>query len=145
MKRGTMVALTGITLLTTGCALRPATGAGDGDLSPRGRVIEAAEIEASSARTAWDALHLLGAYLRIDEDENSQPSRISSRGRSSMLLRSEPQVILDGVRLVEYEVLHGMSAHLLERIQLLSGPEATTRFGTNSGHGVILISTRTSS
>lgn len=145
MKRGTLVALTGITLLTTGCALRPATGSGDGDLSARGRTIEAAEIEASSARTAWDALQLLGGYLRIDEDENSQPSRISSRGRSSIILRSEPQIILDGVRLVEYEVLHGMGAHLLERIQLLSGPEATTWYGTNSGHGVILITTRTAS
>lgn len=143
MRRGMMAALTGLALLTTGCALRPATGQNDGDPSPRGRTVEAEEIERSSVRTAWDALQLLGAFLRLEEDKDQQPARMTSRGRSSILLDSQPRVVLDGVRLVEYTVLEGMSAHLLERIEFLTGPQATIRYGTNAGNGVILITTRT--
>lgn len=145
MRRGMMVAVTGLALLTTGCALRPATGTHDGNPSPRGRVVDQAEIERSSVDTAWDALQLLGAFLRLEEDKDQQPARMTARGRSSILLDSQPRVVLDGVRLIEYQVLHGMSAHLIERIEFLTGPEATQRYGTNAGHGVILITTRTAS
>lgn len=145
MRRGMMVALAGLTLLTSGCALRPATGDNDGNPSPRGRVVDAEDIERSSVRTAWDALQLLGAFLRLEEDKDQQPAQMTARGRSSIILSSEPQVVLDGVRLVEYTVLEGMSAHLIQRIEFLTGPEATTRYGTNAGHGVILITTRTAS
>ena len=107
--------------------------------------MDAEQIERSSVKTAWDALQLLGAFLRLDEDKDSQPARMTARGRSSIILSSEPQVILDGVRLVEYQLLHSMSAHLVERIEFITGPQATTRYGTNSGHGVILITTRSSS
>ena len=145
MKRGTMAALTGLVLMTSGCALRPATGTADGSSSPRGRIVDAEEIERSSVDSAWDALQLLGAFLRLEEDKDQQPARMTSRGRSSILLDSQPRVILDGVRLVEYKVLHDMSAHLIQRIEFLTGPEATTRYGTNAGHGVILITTRSAS
>jgi len=143
MRRGIGVALTGLALLTSGCGLRPMQSDTDGSPSPRGRVVDAEEIERSSVRTAWDALQLLGAFLRLEEDNDQQPARMTARGRSSIILSSEPRVVLDGVRLVEYGVLHGMGAHLVERIEFLTGPEATQRYGTNAGHGVILITTRT--
>lgn len=143
MKRGPTLALLGLILVTSGCGLRPASGTEDGNPSPRGRIVESGEIERSSARTAWDALKLLGGFLRLEEDKDQRPARITARGQSSIVLSSEPQVILDGVRLVEYRMLQRMSAHLIERIEFLTGPEATTRYGTNAGHGVILISTRT--
>lgn len=145
MRRGTMAILTGLAILTTGCSLRPATGSTDGSPSPRGRVVDQEQIERSSVETAWDALQLLGAFLRLEENKDQQPARMTSRGRSSIMLDSQPQVVLDGVRLVEYRVLHGMSAHLVERIEFLTGPEATQRYGTNAGHGVILITTRIAS
>jgi TonB-dependent SusC/RagA subfamily outer membrane receptor len=106
--------------------------------------VDAEDIARSSVRTAWDALQLLGAFLRLDEDKDQQPARMTARGQSSILLDSEPQVVMDGVRLVEYTVLRGINANVIERIEFLTGPEATTRYGTNAGHGVILITTRTS-
>lgn len=142
MKQRRMVALAGALLLASACATAPADEV-DSHLQPRGRTVTAEEIDRSSAQTAWDALGLLGGFLRLEKDKDRQPARITARGRSSILLSSEPIVVLDGVRLVEYTVLDRMSANLIESIQLLSGPEATTRFGTNSGHGVILITTRT--
>ena len=136
-----MVAVAGLAVLVGGCGIRPATGGGDGSLSPRGRSIDAEQIEASSVSTAWDALQLLGAFLRLEEDKDQQPARMTARGRSSIILTSEPQVILDGVRLLEYQVLHSMNANVVQRIEFITGPEATTRYGTNAGHGVILITT----
>ena len=50
---------------------------------------------------------------------------------------------MDGVRLTDFRVLHDVSARNLESIQLISGPDATTYFATNSGHGGLYIRTRT--
>jgi outer membrane receptor for ferrienterochelin and colicin len=144
MKRMMMAMTAGVVLFGTGCSVRPITGGTDGSPSPRGRTVDAEDIARSSVRTAWDALQLLGAFLRLEEDKDQRPARMTARGQSSILLDSEPQVVMDGVRLVEYTVLRGMNANVIERIEFLTGPEATTRYGTNSGHGVILITTRTS-
>jgi len=137
-----MVALAGLTVVLSGCALRPATDSGGGSAAGS-RTIEASDIERSSVRTAWDALQLFGAMLRLEEDKDREPARMTTRGRSSIHLSSQPSVVLDGVRLVEYTVLQDMGAHLIERMQLLTGPQATTRYGTNSANGVIVITTRT--
>ena len=135
--------MTVLTVALGGCGATAAQSSPDGDPQPGGRSISAEDIQASSARTAWDALRLLGAYLRIEEDKDQQPARMTSRGRSSIHLKSEPQVVLDGVRLVDYSVLHQMSASLIERIDFLTGPSASIRYGTNAGNGVIVITTRT--
>ena len=133
-----------LALALGGCGATAAQNSQDGDPRPGGRSIDAEDIQASSARTAWDALRLLGAYLRLEEDKDRQPARMTSRGRSSIHLKSEPQVVLDGVRIVEYSVLHQMNAALIERIDFLTGPSASIRYGTNAGSGVIVIKTRTS-
>lgn len=136
-----MVVLAGLTVVLSGCALRPATDSGGGNAASR--TIDAEDIERSSVRTAWDALQLFGAALRLEEDKDRQPARMTARGRSSIHLSSQPSVVMDGVRLVEYTVLQDMGAHLIEEMQFLTGPQATTRYGTNSGNGVIVITTRT--
>ena len=125
-------------------ACHPAAHTEDGDsVAPRGRVVDAADIARSGARNAWEALSLLGGYVRLEQDKDRQPARLTSRGRSSINLSSEPQIVLDGVRLVEYGVLQNIGASAIERIQLLTGPQASIRYGTNAGNGVILIVTRT--
>lgn len=130
-----------LVLLTAGCGIRAGSPEGS-HTSPGGRTVDAEDIAASSARTAWDALQLLGAYLRLEEDKDGDPVRMTSRGRASIHLKSEPQVILDGIRLVEYGLLHEMSAGHLERIEFVTGPSASIRYGTNAGNGVIVITTR---
>lgn len=143
MKRRVVI-VAALAALTAGCGLRASQSATDGDTRPAGRVVDAEDIEASSARTAWDALQLLGAYLRLEEDKDRRPARMTSRGRASINLSSEPLVFLDGVRLVEYTVLHEMSAGHVERIEFITGPSASIRYGTNAGSGVIVITTRAS-
>lgn len=107
--------------------------------------ITAAEIERSGARTAWDAVRLLSGNLRVhDRGERGGPAFTSSRGRSSILLDSEPTFVLDGVRLVETGLLNDIAAGAILHIRLLTGPDATTRWGTNSGNGVVEITTRDS-
>lgn len=135
------VVVAALILGTAGCGIRAGTPDGGGT-SPGGRTVDAEDIAASSARTAWDALQLLGAYLRLEEDKDGDAARMTSRGRASIHLRGEPQVILDGVRIVEYGLLQEMSAGHLERIEFVTGPSATIRYGTNAGSGVIVITTR---
>ena len=135
--------LIGLTLVGASSCLRAAAGDPNvNNTSPPGRIVTAEDITRSDASTAWEALGLLGAYLRLEEDSRQRPVRITARGRSSILLRSEPQVFVDGVRLVEYTVLKSMDSSLIEKIELVTGPQASIRYGTNAGHGVIVITTR---
>ena len=132
----------GLALSLAGCGLKAANNAHDGDANPGGRVVDAEDIAASSARTAWEAMQLLGAFLRLDEDKDRNPARMTSRGRSSILLSSQPLVFLDGVRLVELGLLKEMSAFHVERIEFVTGPSASIRYGTNAGNGAVVITTR---
>ena len=142
MSRSRAVALALCVAAVSAC--HPAAHAENGDsVAPRGRVVEAEDIARSGARNAWEALSLLGGYVRLEQDKDRQPARLTSRGRSSINLSSEPQIVLDGVRLVEYGILQNIGAAAIERIQLLTGPQASIRYGTNAGNGVILIVTRT--
>jgi outer membrane cobalamin receptor len=143
LRRSARLAVSGLILLTTTSCLGAAAGDPDVDnTSPTGRIVTAEDIARSDASTAWEALGLLGGYLRLEEDSKQRPVRITARGRSSILLRSEPQVFMDGVRLVEYTVLKNMDSTLIEQIELVTGPRASIRYGTNAGHGVIVITTR---
>ncbi|HSM07121.1 MAG TPA: TonB-dependent receptor plug domain-containing protein [Longimicrobiales bacterium] len=132
----------GLALSLAGCGLKAANNTHDGDSNPGGRVVDAEDIAASSARTAWEAMQLLGAFLRLDEDKDRNPARMTSRGRSSILLSSQPLVFLDGVRLVELGLLKEMSAFHVERIEFVTGPSASIRYGTNAGNGAVVITTR---
>ena len=135
--------LMGLAVLVTSSCLGAAAGDPDVDnTSPPGRVVTAEDIAQSDARSAWEALGLLGAYIRLEEDSRRRPVRITARGRSSILLRSEPLVFMDGVRMVEYTVLKNMDSSLIQQIELVTGPQASIRYGTNAGHGVIVITTK---
>ena len=107
-----------------------------------GRMITEQEIANSGAQTAWEAVRLLSGYVRFTDDENGRPSSMTARGKSSIYLSSAPSLFMDGVRIVDFTVLHELSARNLESIQLITGPDATTYFGTNSGNGVIYIRTK---
>lgn len=141
MNRKAIAALSALTLTASGC-LGAARSNRSGDDYNNRHVVTAEEIANSGATTAWEALRLLGAVVRLEEDKDQEPARITARGRSSINLSSEPLVFLDGVRLGEYRVLHSMGAHLVERIEFVAGPQASINYGTNAGHGVILITTR---
>jgi outer membrane receptor for ferrienterochelin and colicin len=104
-------------------------------------VVTAERIASSGARTAWEAIRLLG-NLRLDVDSNGMPTGLSARGRTSIVMATPPKVVLNGVETEALFVLDQIPADEVVEIRYLSGPEGTTRYGTGSAHGVVVITTR---
>ncbi len=108
---------------------------------PVGRIITAEQIEATGAASAWEALKFT-VRTHYFADYRGQPVRIyADRGQGSMVLREEPQLYLDGARLTDITILRMIPADNLLTIQVITGPDATTYFGTNAVAGVILLET----
>lgn len=119
------------------------SGRSDAETGPRSAgLITAAQIEASGARTAWEAVVYTVPYVVTDEDRNGNPVNMMRRGRSSPTLSDLPVVLVDNVRLPDFRVLDLMPAGEIESIQLLNGIDGTTFYGTDAGSGVIKIVTR---
>src|SRR5437867_784285 len=87
-----------------------ATKAGEADvlLTPEGRrIITVRAIEHSGARTAWDALARTVPFFAFRENSRGRPARVDHRGRSSIVLRDQPLILVDGVELSDFTVLGG--------------------------------------
>lgn len=108
-----------------------------------GQVVTEEEIAKSGARTAWEVLQLTVHNITFSETSRGQPTRITRRGRSSVVLDDGPRILMDGVSLTDYTVLARMPAADLRSIEVLSAIEATTLYGTNHSGGVIRIHTKT--
>ncbi|CAN5878607.1 hypothetical protein BH23GEM5_BH23GEM5_17870 [soil metagenome] len=107
-----------------------------------GRLITAEQIRRSGANNAWDALRRVGTHLSMRESSNGQPSRLSNRGLSSLLLSNDPLVVIDGVRMIDFRTLNTVPASIISSIRVLAGHEGTTRYGTGAGNGVIVVETK---
>jgi outer membrane cobalamin receptor len=110
--------------------------------APARRVVTADQIAKSGAKSGWDALRFTMRSISMKETRDGRPARIERRGNSSIYLDDQVQVFLDGLRIFAYEVLDDMPASDIDRIEVLSGVDATTRYGTNAADGVIVIYTR---
>jgi hypothetical protein len=139
--RAAIVAIALGTMSGTGC--HPGLGRVN-DASPKGgQYIDAQQIAQTNARSAWDALRLTVKGISfLESGRTGAPARVRHRGASSLTLRDEPQIYVDAVRISDLGILRGMPASDLESIRVLSGIDATTYFGSNTGDGVILIRTR---
>ena len=127
----------------TSCSHGPRTIDEGVIITPEGnRIITESVIKRSGAKTAWDALQRTVPFFDFHENSRGDPSRIEHRGRSSIVLRDQPMILVDGVELTDFKVLGGMPASDLLKIEVLSGVDATTRYGTNATKGVIRIWTR---
>lgn len=129
-----------LTIVTSGCAARPTP-----ELLPsetEGRVITAEEIAGLGAGTAWDVLQRAGTHLSMRDDGHGNPASLTQRGYPSILLSNAPILYVDGVRISDFRRLDEIAAHSIERIQILTGTEATRYYGTGAGNGVIAITTR---
>jgi outer membrane cobalamin receptor len=58
------------------------------------------------------------------------------------MLKDQALIVLDGVALADLARLSEMPASDVETMELLTGIQATTYFGTNSGDGVLVIRTK---
>ena len=136
------ITATGFVLLLVVAACAPPGGSLDPN-APKGEVITAETILATGATTVWDALRLTVKHAMFTTSGSDEPGAIRARGKSSIQLDDRMLVYVDYMPLSDLRLLQGMSVRSVERIEVLSGIEATTYFGTNAGDGVIHIITRT--
>jgi outer membrane receptor protein involved in Fe transport len=106
------------------------------------RIVTAEAIEQTGARTGWEALQRTVPFFTFKDNNRGGTSRIEHRGRSSITLRDQPMIVMDGVELNDYTTLVAMPASDIEQIEVLSGIDATTYYGTGATKGVIRITTK---
>lgn len=104
-----------------------------------GRLITAEQIEGMGARNAWEVLARAHVPLSFSEGRGGEPAGLSRRGPRSLTSRSDPLVIVDGVRTEGLGLLRDLAASDIAGIRVMSGIDATRRFGTGAGGGAILI------
>lgn len=112
---------------------RPASG---------GVIVDRAEIAASGARNALEAVERATTHLTIQRTRNGSPVRITHRGVDSLILDPQVMVVVDGspVRAI-VEQLENIPAETIDYLQILNGREATMRFGSGAGNGAIVVRT----
>ena len=134
-----MVVLAATLLLVPACGIRPRPAVPD---AASGTVITADEIAATEATTMWEALQRTVRYATFGESSTGDPVRVHRRGFSSIALSEDMPIYIDRIQVRDIRILDALPAADIERIQVLSGVDATTYYGTNAGDGVILIRTR---
>ncbi len=108
-------------------------------------VIGDSAIAASHDANAWIFLRDHVRQYSFIEDQYGRPLSIRShRGQSSLVLvdSDTPLVIVDGARLLDFDVLMQMPLDAVRKIEIMGGGRGTALEGTNAGAGVIYIHTR---
>jgi outer membrane cobalamin receptor len=138
-RRWSRVATVALAVVLLGCG----HGARNESTAPAGRrIIDAEAIERSGARTAWDVLQRTVPFFTFRTNSRGRPTRVEHRGRSSIVLRDQPIILVDGVEVKDFTALGDMPASDLLEIEVLTGVDATTYYGTNATNGVIRIRTK---
>lgn len=109
---------------------------------PGEQVITEEAIRESGASTAWEVIRRAAPNIQVRENKHGEPARMWRRGRSTMLLNDAPLVFLDGVKVGDFRALDMIPAQTIRRIEILTGIEGTTYYGTNAVGGVILVHTK---
>lgn len=136
--------LTSLVVVLTACSHATRASTDEVQVPPEGRrIITAEAIAHSGARTVWDALRRTVPFFTFRENSDGRPSSIEHRGRSSIVLRDQPVIVLDNVEVNDFTVLGELPAADLFDIEILSGIDATTYYGTNATKGVIRLRTKT--
>ncbi|HEV2672549.1 MAG TPA: TonB-dependent receptor plug domain-containing protein [Gemmatimonadales bacterium] len=116
-------------------------------LTPQGdtdRIVITEEmIVKSGGQNAWEVLRREAPQITFSENRNGQATAMSRRGRTSFVLNDSPMVIIDGVRNQDIKALQSLPASVLMSIEVLTGIEGTTYYGTDAVGGVIVIKTKT--
>lgn len=129
------------TILLTGCSLRPVDHTGP--RAPQGKLITAEEIQRSGAADAWEVLQRRGTHLILRETRTGEPGRIWRRGQTTIILRDDPLIVVDGTRLFDVRVLRQVKAHAIYSIRILDGIHGAAEYGSNAANGAIVVTTRT--
>ena len=140
-RHAVLTALVLSSFVLEGCAAAKAGPRPDG-LEPGGVVIFQDRIQEMRVRNALEAVERGATHLLIQRQRHGAPVKITHRGRDSLLLRGEVQVVVDGALVNEgVRFLENIPADVIEFIQILSGREAVLRYGSTGGNGVIVVKT----
>ncbi|OLC68042.1 MAG: hypothetical protein AUH78_26835 [Gemmatimonadetes bacterium 13_1_40CM_4_69_8] len=132
-----------LALFLAACSHATQAGGDGGLVTPEGRrLVDERAIEQSGARTAWDALQRTVPFFSFRTNSRGRPTRVEHRGRSSIVLRDQPLILVDGIELQDFTALGDMPASDLLDIEVLTGVDATTYYGTNATNGAIRIRTK---
>lgn len=102
-------------------------------------------IERSGGQTAWEVLRREAPQLSYRENRYGEATSMRRRGESSINLNDSPMIIVDGVRSLDIRTLQQLPASVLLSIEVLTGQEGTTYYGTDAVGGVIVIKTKNGS
>lgn len=102
-------------------------------------------IERSGGQTAWEVLRREAPQLSYRENRNGEATGMRRRGSSSITLNDSPMIVVDGIRSQDIRTLQQLPASTLLSIEILSGPEGTTYYGTDAVGGVIVVKTKNGS
>ena len=125
-------------LALSSCGIKPRDST---PLRSVGQTITREQIAESGATTMWEAITRTVRFTQFQESGLGAPEGVRRRGSSSILLNEDMPIYIDEVKVLDIQLLVALPARDIDRIQVLSGIEATTYYGTNSGDGVILIYT----
>ena len=123
-RRARLLAMTAF--LCLGCA--SGTGA-TGEPRASLNVLTGEELRETGAGNLWDALR------------QRRPQWLRSRATTSLIspLAEEPVVYVQGIHHGPLTSLQQMSLDQVRRVEFIDGRDATTRFGTGHGGGVIMV------
>jgi outer membrane cobalamin receptor len=112
------------------------------EAAPEGQIITREDIVRTRATNALEAIERGGTHLLFQRSSPGQPIRISHRGADSIVLGNQVLVVVDGNR-VNYpeRMLRNIPAGSIVYIQVLSGRQASTRWGSEAANGVIVVRT----
>lgn len=105
-------------------------------------LITEAMIARSGGQTAWEVLRREVPQMSYGENRNGQATGVEHRGRSSLMLKDHPMLFIDGVRIQEFATLQQLPASTVLSIEVLTGSEGTTYYGTDAVGGVIVVRTK---
>lgn len=129
-------------LTMTACGARAAS---DGDPGVRSgahtQVLSREQILASSAGNTWELLRQKVRFVHWREGRDGTPQMATRRGNTSGMGPEDVRIMLDGSTVRDLDVLELIPIRDLQEIRVYSAVDASTYFGTNSGAGVISITT----
>jgi outer membrane receptor protein involved in Fe transport len=107
-----------------------------------GRIITADVIQRWNVADAYEALERVGGYTVMEGRGGS--ARIQQRRGQNSIINGAgtPILVLDGVRDVNPNVLRQIRAMSILSIEILSGADATVRYGTGAAAGAVIFTTR---
>lgn len=139
------LATTTLFLGVAGCATLRSDPLEDDSEIRGGVMISAHDIANSRARNAFEAIERARTHLLVQETQGTSGTdvRLIHRGIDSLVSDPQIMVVVDGTPVsAPIERLRSIPAESIAYIKVLSGREATPRFGTLAGNGLILVRTR---